>query len=235
MGFNSRKYTVDTRFFAKINNEQKAYWLGFVSADGCITDTTLSFALARRDREHLIKLKSSLSSEHPIKDVITVVKHKEYPQSQLQICSTELISDLETHGLHRHKSASLKPANNLPEELARHYWRGLLDGDGSISIHEMRDSRTGKARQIAYVRLCGSKPVVFAFTDYVRSFFRTRSSPTLNGHSLVCWTVGFGGIQLPQRIIALLYSEASIYLDRKRDSALEVLRLERKYHRAIVK
>lgn len=35
-GNHYRKYTFNFNFFEKIDNELKAYWLGFLYADGCI-------------------------------------------------------------------------------------------------------------------------------------------------------------------------------------------------------
>ena len=39
-----RKYNVNDNYFNKIDNEEKAYWLGFLLADGCIHER------ARQDR-----------------------------------------------------------------------------------------------------------------------------------------------------------------------------------------
>ena len=33
-----RKYNVNHDFFESINTEERAYWLGFISADGCISE-----------------------------------------------------------------------------------------------------------------------------------------------------------------------------------------------------
>lgn len=36
-----RKYSVNEIFFEVINTEEKAYWLGFIFADGCVLDRKL--------------------------------------------------------------------------------------------------------------------------------------------------------------------------------------------------
>jgi len=38
MSLAHRKHCLDESFFSEIDNEEKAYWLGFFSADGAITD-----------------------------------------------------------------------------------------------------------------------------------------------------------------------------------------------------
>ncbi len=47
----------DVSFFKDINSEEKAYWLGFVYADGNLTDDNFfNIALQSRDASHLKKL-----------------------------------------------------------------------------------------------------------------------------------------------------------------------------------
>src|SRR5688500_5811483 len=47
-----RRYLINERFFDTINTEEKAYWLGFISADGTITRNRILFNLQLRDKEH---------------------------------------------------------------------------------------------------------------------------------------------------------------------------------------
>ena len=49
-----------------IDTEEKAYWLGFITADGCIVSKGgLSVNLVATDAGHLEKLSVSLSSSWP--------------------------------------------------------------------------------------------------------------------------------------------------------------------------
>lgn len=41
--------------FEDIDSEEKAYWLGFISADGSINNRHLKIALAETDEDHLVK------------------------------------------------------------------------------------------------------------------------------------------------------------------------------------
>jgi len=53
-----RKYNLDESFFTRIDNEEKAYWLGFFAGDGAITDENrLRLKLATKDKAHLKKFK----------------------------------------------------------------------------------------------------------------------------------------------------------------------------------
>ena len=62
----SRKYNFDENFFDKIDTEEKAYWLGFIYADGAIFKRTLSIRLSTKDIHHLEKFKKILNTDAAI-------------------------------------------------------------------------------------------------------------------------------------------------------------------------
>ena len=61
LSISHRKYNLDESFFKKINNEEKAYWLGFFAGDGSITENKVRLRLANKDREHLQKFKKAVN------------------------------------------------------------------------------------------------------------------------------------------------------------------------------
>ena len=60
-------YKIDYHYFDNIDCEHKAYWLGFLLADGFVNGKILSFCLKHEDRYMIENLKNDLNSEHPIK------------------------------------------------------------------------------------------------------------------------------------------------------------------------
>ena len=62
-------YKIDQTFFSPIDSEEKAYVLGFVTADGCVHNGSLVISLCKRDVAQLRKIRTCLKSEHPIKQV----------------------------------------------------------------------------------------------------------------------------------------------------------------------
>ena len=54
------KIGVDKTFFNEINSEEKAYWLGFISADGHVNDDEVSIQLSIKDINHLEKFKKDI-------------------------------------------------------------------------------------------------------------------------------------------------------------------------------
>lgn len=64
-----QKYKIDSYYFDKIDTCQKAYFLGFIIADGWVSKTgDIGIALSAKDEEILVGLKNELKSEHPIKN-----------------------------------------------------------------------------------------------------------------------------------------------------------------------
>lgn len=133
-------YSFDKNFFSKINSEEKAYWLGFIYADGNIyrnnqnSKSVFQIALARIDITHLRKLRKSLKSNYPI--------YSEGKRAvRLMINNKELINQFEILGLGPRKSLTLKfpTLEQVPESLLRHFVRGYFDGDGSISYNKKKN------------------------------------------------------------------------------------------------
>lgn len=71
-GANLKKYTAYYAFFKEIDTEEKAYWLGFIAADGFITtrDNTVGITLGRKDKNHLFKFTKSISATNPVNDYV---------------------------------------------------------------------------------------------------------------------------------------------------------------------
>lgn len=73
-----RHYDIDENFFEEINTEEKAYWLGFILADGCLKKNSnqLSINLSIKDFNHLEKFKKNLKSDKPITTEDVEIKKK---------------------------------------------------------------------------------------------------------------------------------------------------------------
>lgn len=65
---NSKKFQFNENFFETIDSEPKAYWLGFLFADGYILTNSNSFglSLSTKDISHMEKFLKDISSNHKI-------------------------------------------------------------------------------------------------------------------------------------------------------------------------
>lgn len=144
------KYYYNKDYFQIIDTADKAYWLGFLYADGCILQYIknekiqsmgLELSLCRADRNHLKKLLDCLDSNIPIHDRINKLNGKEYKSSRINVCCTKMCYDLIKLGCTPKKTYDLKfPTNDIvPEEFKRDFIRGFFDGDGCISIQDSKN------------------------------------------------------------------------------------------------
>lgn len=129
-----RKYQCDVHFFDIIDTPAKAYFLGFIYADGYIPDRGLYLTVEPKDRYILESLCDHLQlSYNAIKDINCKSPYsidKIYPR--LTIASVKLAESLHKHGAIQGKSLILQPPIGVPEELISHFIRGFFDGNGSI-------------------------------------------------------------------------------------------------------
>ena len=136
-GNHYRKYFHDIAFFEDINTEEKAYWLGFMYADGYIVNNEnrygedcFGITLAEDSIDSIQKFKSSLKATNPIRYDDSKNGQR---QAKLVCCSQKTVNDLINQGVFKEKSLILKPPERVPEELIRHFIRGFFDGDGSLT------------------------------------------------------------------------------------------------------
>ena len=138
------KYYYNKSYFKKIDNPEKAYWLGFLYADGCITRfyrneklkaMSLELTLQEQDKEHLEKLRDCLESNVQISR--KTIKDK-YIANRIVFCCTDMCKDLINLGCTPQKSLTLTfpSTDTLPQEYISHFIRGYFDGDGGVHYGE---------------------------------------------------------------------------------------------------
>lgn len=205
-------YQLDDSFFDIIDTEAKAYWLGFITADGCVRDNgrhyTLQVKLKQSDAGHLAKLQADLGSDRPL--YLAEKRGVAGASAMLAVSSKHLVRSLEALGVTPRKSQTAQPWLGAPD-LMRHYWRGMFDGDGSISLESSR------AKWV--LTFCGSRECVTAFAEWSR-----RIAPAVSRlyDRQTLWYWKAAGVALPQAIAAELYGNATVYLDRKFALATEL-------------
>lgn len=218
-----RKYDLDEDFFNKIDTEEKAYWLGFLYADGYVDEkgNTLRVNLAVVDWDHLEKLNHALKTTRPIKNTLKRTSEKEYQGCYLAVTSKKLIEDLVSLGCYQGKSLTLKfPDKNIvPENLTHHFIRGYFDGDGCIT--STTSNRKYSSRKLYKIKIVGTE----SFLEEIKKYFQ--SSVKLyqkKGMEDGCFYADFGGNLQVVQLYEYMYKEATIFLDRKYEKFQEMIR-----------
>lgn len=124
-------------YFDNIDSEEKAYWLGYIVADGHLLSNmkSLFIEISITDERHLLKFASIFNV--PMKHRYRKLKgsDREYGMCSFYINSPELCLPLWSYGLNNKKSVSLDSSifEYIPDNLFHHFVRGFFDGDGTIN------------------------------------------------------------------------------------------------------
>jgi hypothetical protein len=223
--FHSRslqKYSLNEHYFDTISTPDKAWLIGFIATDGNVSQRSLAIKLQREDRTILETIAKMLDYSGPIynKDPKTTRKKngkiiRGGPQSELRIGNICLVRGLLAAGIHPNKTFTVKPWDG-PDDLLTHYWRGAVDGDGTICL-----CRNRKRSHTAWrVGLCGNKFMVSGFRDFVRQHLGPVGSM---GKTKTIWAYHVSGTRLAQKVVRIIYPGNAVALPRKQQRAKECL------------
>lgn len=132
------QYYYDKNFFHDIDTSEKAYFLGLLSADGCVYNRNkkgfqnwVKLALQSCDEKVLKLFLQCLNSDKPVNHTVKHGKNVDTNVSSVEIVSDEMAEDLKQWNIVPRKTYDFITPN-IPKHLYSHYFRGYFDGDGSI-------------------------------------------------------------------------------------------------------
>ncbi|HEX8500562.1 MAG TPA: hypothetical protein VF659_08230 [Pyrinomonadaceae bacterium] len=137
-GKSRRKYVVNLAYFETINAPDKAYFLGFIAADGCIRrpvngPLALAIKVSSKDEEVLVNFLRCLQSDMPLShtNYKTPWKGVIKEAAFINVISDKMCGDLAKYNVLERKSRTYAPVS-LPDSLMPHFTRGFFDGDGTV-------------------------------------------------------------------------------------------------------
>ncbi|MDY7116604.1 hypothetical protein RAN53_09600 [Halomonas sp. SSL-5] len=197
-------------YFDEPMDEERAYWIGFLLADGGVTEkkyrqtAAVTVRLAGIDRPHLEKLAAALGSGHKIIDVDGCV--------QFSVSSAELVDDLAKFEVVPRKSAQHRFSSRIPDAMLPHYFRGYFDGNGGLSRH---------ARSRWSINIAAGEHFLLAFRDWLHQHLG--GHPAAIRHSGGIHRLAWSGTHRCREILDLMYRDATVYLDRKMEKYRELV------------
>lgn len=196
-------YPVNENAFEELT-EDAAYWIGMLMADGYLSKSNgswyVALSLVETDKKHVESFKSFLGC-HNHKICVHKNSASRNNLATLRIASQKLTDKLISYGVTPRKSLTAKAPPQL--RLNRHFWRGVIDGDGSLTVCN---------KKYPVINLSGSQFICQQFVDYVKTivpkcFAKVHPTKTIYGFA----TSGQYAIE----IIKTLYSNCNVALDRK--------------------
>lgn len=215
------RYELNENVFDTIDTEEKAYWLGFIIADGSIQvrksgQCIIKLALCSEDYLHLEKWKKFLQTKMPIKNYI-VGNGKNNNKTnccELTITSKNILQALAKYGIGPQKSHTVE-IPEIPSHLVRHLLRGIWDGDGSVLYRTPRKKYPNNF--IPEVQICGNEKILNKINDIFYTELNLKKSKLSKVSSIFLFRKQ---TRSAQKVINFLYKDSSIYLDRKYKKAL---------------
>ena len=204
----THKYKADYNKFENIDSAEKAYWLGFLAADGCVytreNNASIIINIHNKDKEHLEKFKKFMNSNA---EIIEHIQNDGFsnntPMVKFVLNSKKMAQDLIDKGVVQRKSLILnKPKIN--EEFYLPYILGYFDGDGALY-----QSKTNKE---FYFSLQGTKEILewILKTLNITLKLEKRVNDNKNSYYIRC-----GGFNKPYNLLNKLYNSVNVHLDRK--------------------
>ena len=206
------KYNFNENYFSNIDSEEKAYWLGFLFADGNIYKNQMTLKLKQTEISHLEKFKLALNSDHTIHNGKNYISNKsKYKNvgyySALLISNMQFTKDLISLGCVPNKSLIVE-FPSISYDLSRHFIRGVFDGDGCISF--IKNNSKYKRFNI----ISGSEKFInsikFILEKEINASIHLRK---LKGKNI--FSLDTSKKNIVQSIFRFMYKDATIYLDRK--------------------
>ena len=226
---NSKLYTFNEDYFTDIDNQDKAYWLGFIFADGYIlskrkhSNRKLGVSLSEKDICHLEKFKECIEGNMPI-PVYNVVSgyNLDSKYCRILLTSKKTADDLISHGVLEHKT-NIITFPSLREDLKRHFIRGYFDGDGSVWKQKGKDVNI-EQYSISFI---GTDELLTKTMECLLNdgaILRTYKINKRKENQIVS-NFKFGGNNNTIRFLNYIYNDSHIYLERKYNIYLDLIKL----------
>ncbi len=186
------------------NNEETDYWGGFLAADGYMRKSNIDIILELKgsDVDHLFKLQKFIGSKHKITNSSKFTKNGNFCELRKFSFRSKHIAKIlqDRYNIINKKSLTY----SVPEEMKfnHNFWRGMIDGDGSLYIQ----------RKTLILYMCGTKNVCESFLEFCKTFGNTTASVRRHGK---IYDVSIAKKELVKNVLNKIYKNNIISLDRK--------------------
>ena len=194
--------------FDNIDNPEKAYWVGFILADGCLHEgtSTLSVDLSIRDKIHLEKFITFIGGDvdQLLQTTIHSITHKKLVH--VQLCGKHTYNSLLQLGLFPQKSGHEK---YIYTNYDKDFIRGIVDGDGYIR------------QDLTEIGIVGSYELLATIQEKFFHYLKVKPNKIMV-HGTI-FRISYRSKQAVYSIIEWLYENAEVSLERKQTLANYIL------------
>jgi len=205
-------------FFEKINFPSKAYILGLIMSDGYIVKDYRGFGiqLTKNDGYILERIGNIIGTDHNPSFINCESRRKTIPNAKdmvrLTITNQKISMDLKKLGVVRNKSKKIRYNNCVPKRYLSHFFRGLIDGDGTVGTNSQNGNIWCQivSASRGFIRDLCSLPLPFKFC------FNASKTPYKDRMSKVYILRVGGGNKATIKFLKWMYKDkGNLYLERK--------------------
>lgn len=140
----NQKYSRNSNYFDVIDNENKAYFLGLIYADGnnYYVDNKFAITISLQERDGYLVEKFAEEIDYAgllHYDELSVVDSNHKNQIRIVVNDEHMSNQLASLGVINNKSLVLKFPDFIPDEYLRHFVRGFFDGDGGLYYYDKEE------------------------------------------------------------------------------------------------
>lgn len=213
LGVSPRKpYSGDPEYFRVIDSHEKAYYLGFIAGDGCITGirNTLTITLNKKDVSVLEGFASSIGSERGPYLLSTK------DQVRFTHTSKGMVSSLAQYGIGPRKSLTLEDfISKVPSEFRNSAILGLFDADGCIVVRNVPYKNTYHRKQAVQIRCTEEVALCVVRETGVDSYHISKRDAIPN--------LSISSLSNVLKFYEYVYRDCPVFLERKRCKFLPLL------------
>lgn len=199
-------------FFSKIDSHDKAYFLGFLMADGYICTTPynkqIGIGIQTKDKYILEYYKNLIGKK---------LNTKQYKNSsKLTITSTIMYSDLTKLGFIENKSHNDYHFPDIPDEFKSSFICGYFDGDGCITI---------KSTGFSVCSICCNSKIFLEDLKSILAKYNILCRPIckeIKNRKNSIYVLYLSGRSNQLKFKDFIYKSVNVYLVRKYDKFMKI-------------
>ena len=201
-------------FFDIIDTEEKAYWLGFIVADGHNGEDKkyISISSHKKDLEHIELFRKTLRSDH------SITIDKKWQCVVISIYSKQLSQTLSGYNIHHRKTYDMdgKVLGHIPDAFIHHFIRGYFDGDGCWYVNK-------KNYNAVEFGMTGNENFLLPVQKILMTKCNLSLTKMKSKKGTFAKTVIYCGNKQAKKIAHFLYDGATVFLERKKEKVSHLL------------
>ena len=237
----STRRSFDNHYFDIIDDEHKAYWLGFIWSDGYLgyrirennrEEYNLKLSLMEKDYTHLEKFNNDIQGDYQIHYYTygeSAFNSNTGREARLFITNRYFGKILrDKYGIIPFREDCSKLIDCIPNHLMIHFIRGVVDADGTFCKYTVKEH--DYIRDKYTINICGTETLLKHIEDYFikigllnninRKLYKRHKE---ENKDVGCRTLVLSGKNNTINILNCLYKNADVYLERKYEKYLEIV------------